>query len=221
VASPIGGFLNTHQEGSSSGVFTGTLSATPSPSSLIIGAVTANGAGATSPSTVTLGNNWSEQARLRVSVGTIYVTFCGEEKSSTSVSLDNIENNFTRLMAAIEVKSATPGLYQQVDEVVASDVDFIRSPPGPLNEATKFALGNPTGTPGEPFTVRYRAQKDRDTGTMELRVRLLQGLTQIASWTEASVPAEPTNYSHTLSGGEFAAITDFNDLFLEFRANYT
>jgi hypothetical protein len=90
-----------------------------------------------------------------------------------------------------------------------------------VGNITKLRLSNPSVTPAEPMTVKYRAQKTVDAGTMELRVRLLQGTTQIASWTESNVPVAVTEYSHTLSSGEFAAITDFNDLFLELRANYT
>jgi hypothetical protein len=50
---------------------------------------------------------------------------------------------------------------------------------------------------------------------------LLQGTTQIASWTESNIDTAYVTRERVLSGGEFAAISDFTDLFLEFRANLT
>jgi hypothetical protein len=117
--------------------------------------------------------------------------------------------------------STATHLYEVIDETSLSDADYIESSANPVNDLCKIRLSNPSVTPAMPFTVKYRGFKTVATGTMELRARLLQGTTQIASWTESNVPATPTTYSHTLSQGEFDSITDFTDLFIELRANYT
>jgi hypothetical protein len=107
----------------------------------------------------------------------------------------------------------------RTDNTVVFGIEIV--PAIPSANICKIRLSDPSVTPAEPMTLVYRAQKTVDVGTMTLRVRLLQGTTQIASWTESNVPLAVTEYTHTLSSGEFAAITDFDDLYLEMGASYT
>jgi hypothetical protein len=114
---------------------------------------------------------------------------------------------------------ATTNLYQSIDETSANDSDYIRSPVNPTQSACKFALPGPSVPPKRPFTIRYRYEKDQPTGTMSLRARLLCGTTVIATWTESNISDTWTTTEHSLTSGEFAAITDFNDLHIELMAN--
>jgi hypothetical protein len=111
-------------------------------------------------------------------------------------------------------------LYAAIDDPVVDDGDYIQSSDDPANDICKISLANPGVTPGMPFTVRYRGMKS-GPGTMELRARLLQGTTEIASWTESDISSTPTTFEHTLTQLQFDAITNFDDLFIELRANAT
>jgi len=105
-------------------------------------------------------------------------------------------------------------LYASLDETSASDTDYIVSPNNPVDEVCKIALSDPVGTPAEPFILRYRFN---NIGGTALRVRLMQGATPIAVWNESG--SGWTTSEKTLASGEFASITDFNNLFVEFKAS--
>src|SRR5215204_2014546 len=105
-------------------------------------------------------------------------------------------------------------LYDSLDETVASDTDYIQSPTNPINEVCKIALGDPSGALAEPFVLRYRYN---NISGAQLKIRLLQGTTEIASWTETT--AGWNTSERTLTSPQFAAITDFTDLYVELKAN--
>lgn len=114
-------------------------------------------------------------------------------------------------------QSLGTSLFAAIDEIISSDADYIQSNTNPVIDICKIRLSDPTGTPTQPFIVLYRYCK-AGLSTKGLRVRLLQGTAEIASWlhndlTEIFVVAE-----QTLTAAQFAAITDFTNLFLEFSA---
>jgi hypothetical protein len=65
------------------------------------------------------------------------------------------------------------------------------------------------------ITLHYQA---RGNGTTDLVVRLKQGATTIATWTETNAAATDTVYSRTLTTGEAAAITWGTPLDIELEA---
>lgn len=109
-------------------------------------------------------------------------------------------------------------LFAAIDESVAADTDYIRSAIAPANDVCKISLSDPSETPSEPVTVVYRYRKNGTT-QINLRVRLLQGVTEIASWTHNDITESFVDGEQELTGLQFAAISDFDDLFLEFTAN--
>lgn len=112
-------------------------------------------------------------------------------------------------------------LYTSINETASDDADYIQSVEGPSLEVCSVALGDPGVTPAEPMSVHYRFAKDIASGTMDLRVRLMQGASPIATWTETNISTNLLYVEHTLTAAEFASISDFTALTLEFRANYT
>lgn len=106
-------------------------------------------------------------------------------------------------------------LYASLNETTAVDTSYIQSPANPANEVCKIALSNPTGTLTEPFVLRYRYN---NIGGATLTVRLLQGTTEIAAWP-AETDAGWTTKERTLTSLQFAAITDFTELYVELKAN--
>ena len=105
-------------------------------------------------------------------------------------------------------------LFSSLSETSASDAEYIASPVNPSNEVCRIALSNPTGVVQEPFTLSYRFN---NLGGAQLTVRLMQGTTEIASWNETG--SGWTTQDRTLTGPQFAAITDFTNLIVELKAS--
>lgn len=109
-------------------------------------------------------------------------------------------------------------LFSSIDESVADDADYIQSSALPSMDVAKIGLSNPSARVTSPVKVRYRYKKD-SAAAADLTVRLLQGATQIASWTHSGISSSFVTTEQTLSGPEFASITDFDDLYIEFTAD--
>lgn len=109
-------------------------------------------------------------------------------------------------------------LFASIDEATASDADYIQSAPSPASDVCKISLGDAAFALVAPVYVRYRYKKDSAAQTMALTVRLLEGTTQRASWTQSNISTAFVTTEQTLSAGELASIADFNNLFLEFTA---
>jgi hypothetical protein len=109
-------------------------------------------------------------------------------------------------------------LYASVDETAANDSDYIQSSVNAVADVCRIRISNPSTGVGAPFKVRYRYQK-QGSGTADLTVRLFQGSTQIASWTHSNISATLGTVTQTLTGPQFASITDFSNLELELQAD--
>ena len=101
---------------------------------------------------------------------------------------------------------AGPDLYAMIDEVTASDADYIEAA---TSGTCEVALGAMTAPPsGYKTTVKYRING-------EVTVSLRQGAsTEIASWTENEASA--TTITRDLSSVQQASISDWTDLRLRF-----
>jgi len=140
-------------------------------------------------------------------------------RPSTDTTRDNWE----------EDDGTTTSIFDQIDEVIADDNDYIRTVPTPTSDVyvTKLTtLEDPVSSSGH--IVRYRYRKDADLGDqIDLIVQLRQGYvnegtpgTLIASATHNDIPGNAwTAGSFTLSGAEADAITDYTNLYLRFVAN--
>lgn len=104
--------------------------------------------------------------------------------------------------------SSGSDLFAMLDEVVASDADFITTTSASTAEVKLSTAGDPAVSTGH--VIRYRAK-----GTGTLTVRLIQGTTTIATHVP-SITTSFQNYTFTLSGAEADAITDYSDLRLRF-----
>jgi len=118
-------------------------------------------------------------------------------------------------------------MFGEIDEVTASDTDYVQSEVAPATSAFAVNLGNvedPQSSSGH--IVRYRYQKDAAAGAqIDLVVQLRQGYfsegtqgTLIASATHTNIPNGWTAGSFTLSGAEADNITNYNDLQLRLTA---
>lgn len=118
-------------------------------------------------------------------------------------------------------EAGTTSLFGSIDETANSDSDYIQSASMPALDVCKVSLSDPSGTvtPADPMSVHYRFKKSAAGGTFNLRVRLMEGTTPIATWTESSVSDSYQYVEHTLTSAEFASISDFTALYLEFRAD--
>lgn len=112
----------------------------------------------------------------------------------------------------------TTNLYQSIDEIVADDADYIRSPTVPtgsqLYEGALEARADPMSSSGH--IVHYRYQKNVAGGSIDLTVGLYQATTLIASWTHTNIPNAWTQADQALTSGQADSITDYSDLRLRF-----
>ena len=105
-----------------------------------------------------------------------------------------------------------------MSEVVVDDATYIKSSLNPIHDVCKVKLStSPTGVT-QPVTVNYR-YKAQGVGLVNIIVSLVQGAsTVIASWEHDAIGGTFVTASQTLTDLQFASITDFNDLYLQFEA---
>lgn len=127
-----------------------------------------------------------------------------------------------------EDDGTTVSIFDQIDEVVADNTDFIRSALAPTADvyATKLTtLEDPVSSTGH--IVRYRYAKSAAGGAqIDLTVQLRQGYvnestlgTLIKEWVHTNISETITAQAQTLSGAEADSITNYADLTLRFVAN--
>lgn len=116
----------------------------------------------------------------------------------------------------------TTTIFNSIDETSFSDTDYIKSPTPPNASVARFRMSNPTAgrTLDTPVVVAYRFKKT-NSDDQQLDVSLKQGTTLIASWTHTGGGLTETfqTVEQTLTAPQFASITDFNDLYIEFQAS--
>jgi len=129
----------------------------------------------------------------------------------------------------VDQADGVTNIYTTIDEYVASDADYIKSVSAPSSApyATKLSnLEDPVSSSGH--VLRCRMAKSAAGGAqIDATVQLRQGyvsegtpgtlIATIASTTNVSETF--TDYSHSLSGAEADAITDYTSLFVRIVAN--
>ena len=127
-----------------------------------------------------------------------------------------------------EDDGTTVDIWDQIDEAVADDLDFIRSAQVPTTDAYVTKLGTLTDPlQSTSHVVRYRYGKDTAAGAqinlvVELRQAYVSEASQgtlIASLTHTDVASGWTAGTFTLSGAEADAITDYTNLYVRITAN--
>jgi len=137
-------------------------------------------------------------------------------------STDTVNESYT------DQAAGSTNIFQAIDEVSASEADYIQSAITPTNDvyATKLtSVTDPLVSTGH--IVRYRYSKDAAGGAqIDLTVQLRQGYasevsqgTLIASAAHTNISDTWTAGTFTLSGAEADAITNYADLFLRFVGN--
>lgn len=117
----------------------------------------------------------------------------------------------------------TTNIYLQINEAAADDADYVETANNPSLDVCEFSLQNPTGIDtkdADGHTIDYRYAKSAAGGRdIEIRVRLLDNITEVASWTHSAVSNTVTEANQTLDSTQTSIISDWNDLRLEFRAD--
>jgi len=120
----------------------------------------------------------------------------------------------------VNASSEDPPTFSTVDVSNARNSALliaVRPAPPPITSgAYETSLSNPAIAPevDTGHSVTVRAWQTAGSGT--LLVRLLQGATQIDSWSE-TLTGSAADYNHSVTSGNAANITDYNDLRLEFK----
>lgn len=139
-------------------------------------------------------------------------------------SADTLRDNWE------EDDGTTVDIFDQIDEAVADDLDYIRTVLAPTNDVYVTKLSNledPVSSIGH--TLRYRYRKDTTGGAaIDLTVQLRQGYVSEASLgtlirqdTYTGISNTITAGSVTLSGAEADSITDYTSLYVRLVANQT
>ena len=122
----------------------------------------------------------------------------------------------------------TSNLYQAIDEAVADDADYIRSPNSPVISVIVFKLStvlDPGVSAGH--VLRVRCKKDlTNPATIDVDAELRQSYvneagkgTLICTLSQSDISTSFTTYTHTLSEAEADAITDYSALYVRIVTN--
>ena len=109
--------------------------------------------------------------------------------------------------------SAGSSLYATLDEVSPDDADYIYTNSVSTCKIALNAVTDPLTSSGQ--IVSYRVWSPNSDG---LTVRLMQGATEIASWTHTVLPTSPTTYQQALTAGQCDAITDYSTLAIQLES---
>lgn len=115
--------------------------------------------------------------------------------------------------------------YQNIDESVRDDVDFVRSANDPANTSADFGLTSlidPLSSSNHTFDFAYNRNTSGggSNPVFTLSVVLLQGTTVIATTTITNISSSGyTTGSYTLTSGEADSITNYANLRVRFTAN--
>lgn len=117
-------------------------------------------------------------------------------------------------------------LYDEINESTQNDANYSTSGPLSLLDTTEtweVGLSNVIDPQSSSnHIVRYTYGKDTSGGNViDLNVKLMQGTTQIASWTHTGIGTGFTLATQTLSAAEADSITNYSDLRLRFTATYS
>lgn len=120
-------------------------------------------------------------------------------------------------------------IFQSIDEVSASDTDYIKSPASPASEVYVCRLSDVTDPVSSTnHVIRMRTSTDLDAQeVLDFTQQLRQGYTNegaqgtlIASQARTGVSSTTwTTSSYTLSGAEADSITDYTALYFRFIVN--
>lgn len=113
---------------------------------------------------------------------------------------------------------ATSNLYLALNEVDPDDATYIASEHSPSASAVIIGLSDPADALGVGNgIVRFRYKRG-GTGVINLTVRLMEGTTQIASWTYNNILISVVETHAVITAGEVASIVDRTALRLKFEA---
>jgi hypothetical protein len=105
----------------------------------------------------------------------------------------------------------TTNIYQSIDEVTPSDLDYIKSSVNPTSDVVVIGLeSKPAPIVDTGHVLRYRYRKE-GSGTVNINVALMEGSSVIASWQHDDIGAI-TTAEQTLTELQAGSITDYSNL---------
>ena len=109
-------------------------------------------------------------------------------------------------------------LFPSISKPAVDDATYIVSATDIPDDTARVKLQPPDYELGDEVEVEYRIGKYPPLATqcLDLTVRLLQGMTEVASWNHPDVGGTPVSVTRVLTEPQVAAISDFSDLYLEF-----
>jgi hypothetical protein len=146
--------------------------------------------------------------------GSVYSPLPTSVRYALSPSADSVDGTWSNNAGGSE-------LFSVIDETNPDDADYIRSAEAPSNDTCKIKLATPTRVVDAPMIVSYRFAEVNGGyhASPTLVVRLLEGTTEIAAWTESTITTSFVQKDRTLTPAQLASIGNTSNLYLEFKAN--
>lgn len=186
----------------------------------------------TAPTAVTTANHFGDPPRVDLSISATAPTVSASGGVSVSPAAVDLALSTTAPTALVHQymypdadvsdgswtdQDGGTSLFAAVDEDPKNSADYIKSSANPSADICRLRISNPGAQPAQPFDVQYAYLK-QGASQIDLTVRLFQGVTEIAEWVHTDIADSELEATQTLTSPQFAAITDFNDLEIEFEA---
>jgi hypothetical protein len=111
-------------------------------------------------------------------------------------------------------------LYDKIDEIIPSDIDYICSSIDPSNDACEVLLESGIDPlTGIDHVLSYRYCRSGIIGQLDLTVQVVEGTTIIATWTHTNVDIGWLDAEQELSEAQANSITNYSNLRIRFTAN--
>lgn len=169
-------------------------------------------------------------SQLFIEVGFIYETIITPSPVSTAASVVSPTTHEGSQFAYPSADSSlggwtdenggTTNIYTHINEVSANDANYVHSSGSPSSDIYKFKVDNLSDPECEGgHIISYRYFKE-ETGTVNLTVRLMQGVSTIATWTHNDI-GTVTQADQELTAEQANSITDYTNLYIELEATST
>jgi hypothetical protein len=140
------------------------------------------------------------------------IRLTGTDVSSSTTSF-RVVGQLNVIRPASDISTGTWGttpIWSKLNEIIPNDTSLVTA--GSASDTFEVALQTaPTPTTRTDHYLRYRL-RDPSAGSLTFTITLLEGTTQIAQWTETSVPSTFTTYQRTLTQPQMDSITNYANL---------
>lgn len=121
----------------------------------------------------------------------------------------------------LDQSGGSSNLWQKIDESLPDDTDYVKDTDPSTGHYIEFSLSNPGGAPGSGDVVLFwRGSDSSALGHSQATIQLRQGASTVIASQQVTLTTTPKVYFFTLTAGERASITDWDDLRIRIISAY-